>query len=378
MVNLDAKHFLKWVFPWFTHKHLQELSKSSKFSAIVERIATRNEYKPLYKRFVTTQNYHKLSYNSSFYLAMMSIQLKYPQNAIKYLKVSQKRAWSRTAKDKVHFWLYQLTQKEKYLTKLNESKSVNIYTLFAKNKLHTKYGFIKSSIATSNAIKDQTPSPYEWLDIYSHAKKRSSSAMQALYSDHNFSNLTPYAAYFDYKINKNSPSYFLMPYQSEIEDMTLEEQAFINAVAKQESRFIPPSLSYSYAMGVMQLMPFLIKAIAKQRKESVHLTDFFEPKQNIAYARHHLRWLRKAIKHPLFQAYSYNAGYGFTTRLLKKRPLFKGHKYDPYLSMELIINGQARHYGKIVLSNYYIYRILLGAPIKFDNLMKISNAYYGK
>jgi soluble lytic murein transglycosylase len=374
LAHLESETFLSWIFPWFTHKHLKGLSKEKEFSAIIERVAVRSEYKPLYHLLVTTRGYHTLSYKSSFYLAMMAIQLAYPKNALYFLKIAQKRAWSREAKDKITFWLYQLTQEKRYLELLNQSQSVNIYTLFAKKSLNKRYDFIRSSIVTQKQ-KGVFPTPLEWLDIYSHMNVRSTAQKQQLWRDHNYSNMTQYSAYFENKDSSYARSYFLMPYEKELHSLTVEERAYIYAIARQESRFIAPSLSYSYAMGIMQLMPFVSRAIAKNRKERLNIIDMFDTDKNLEYGMAHLKWLRGAIEHPLFQAYAYNAGYGFTTRLLKKRALFRGVKYDPYLSMELIINEQAREYGKHVLCNYYIYRALMKDRIHFDTLMDIKNPF---
>ena len=48
-------------------------------------------------------------------------------------------------------------------------------------------------------------------------------------------------------------------------------KSLIYALGRQESRFIPTSVSSSYAMGTMQIMPFLSKAIAKELKESYNI-----------------------------------------------------------------------------------------------------------
>ena len=136
---------------------------------------------------------------------------------------------------------------------------------------------------------------------------------------------------------------------------TANRKSLIYAIGRQESRFVPTSISSSYAMGVMQIMPFLSKAIAKQLKEPYNIFEQFDAKINLRYANHHLNYLEKKLNHPLYIAYAYNGGIGFTTRLLKTK-LFKKGKYEPYLSMELLPYDETKKYGKKVLTNYFVYQ----------------------
>jgi soluble lytic murein transglycosylase len=70
-------------------------------------------------------------------------------------------------------------------------------------------------------------------------------------------------------------------------------------------------------------------------------------------------YLNKWLYHPLFVAYAYNGGIGFTRKTIRKKHLFKKGKYEPYLSMELIDYEESKEYGKKVLTNYVIYLNLL-------------------
>jgi soluble lytic murein transglycosylase len=107
-------------------------------------------------------------------------------------------------------------------------------------------------------------------------------------------------------------------------------------------------------MGVMQIMPFLSEAIAKELKEPYDILMQFDAKTNIRYANHHLNYLEQRLSNVLFVAYAYNGGIGFTTRMLKSG-LFKKGPYEPFLSMELVAYDESKHYGKKVLLNYLIY-----------------------
>ena len=124
-------------------------------------------------------------------------------------------------------------------------------------------------------------------------------------------------------------------------------------------------------MGTMQIMPFLSKAIAKELKESYNIFDQFDAKTNLRYANHHLNYLERKLDHPLYIAYAYNGGIGFTKRLLKTE-LFKKGKYEPFLSMELLPYDETKKYGKKVLANYFIYNnhINKKKKIKLTSLIK--------
>ncbi|MEA2091792.1 MAG: transglycosylase SLT domain-containing protein, partial [Campylobacterota bacterium] len=136
----------------------------------------------------------------------------------------------------------------------------------------------------------------------------------------------------------------------------------------QESKLIPSALSRSYALGLMQLMPFVADAISKNIKNPVkNYNEMFIPKNNINYALEHLKWMKKSLYHPLFMAYAYNGGMGFFKRHLLKGN-FNSGKYEPFLSMELMSNSESREYGKKVLANYVMYKKVMGEDISIVRL----------
>jgi len=161
-----------------------------------------------------------------------------------------------------------------------------------------------------------------------------------------------------------------MPYRDIMSKLPKKRQALIYAIARQESRFVPAAVSRSFALGMMQFMPFLIDHVAKQKGEKIDYDAIFNPKKAIEYANYHLDYLSKHLYYPLFIAYAYNAGIGFTRKYLRNPKHFRKGPYEPYMSMETMENAQAREYGKKVLANYVIYRMLLGSPIKITTLLK--------
>jgi soluble lytic murein transglycosylase len=161
-----------------------------------------------------------------------------------------------------------------------------------------------------------------------------------------------------------------MPYNEYLETLSSDDKALIYAIMRQESHLIPSAISSSYALGLMQLMPFLVDAISKQCNENVCYNDMFDPKKNIDYALKHLKWMKKSLYHPLFIAYAYNGGMGFLRRYLEKGK-FTNTKYEPFLSMELMSNTQSREYGKKVLANYVMYKKILGEDVSIVYLFDI-------
>ena len=162
-----------------------------------------------------------------------------------------------------------------------------------------------------------------------------------------------------------------MPYRDIVEKYPVTRQALIYAIARQESRFIPASVSRSFALGMMQFMPFLVKHVAKEKGEKIDLDEMFDPKKAIEYANYHLDYLNRYLYHPLFVAYAYNGGIGFTKRLIRQSDYFRKGKFEPYLSMEKMHNVEAREYGKRVLTNYIVYLNKLGKPTRLLPYIKM-------
>ena len=164
--------------------------------------------------------------------------------------------------------------------------------------------------------------------------------------------------------------YYPIPFPEEIKDYSLHKQALMLSIARQESRFLPSVVSTSYALGMMQFMPFVARDIAKKEKlEPFDLDAMFDPRIAYLFANIHLDWLERSLYHPLFVAYAYNGGIGFTKKHLQAGTFLKG-AYEPFWSMEMMQNEESREYGKKVLANYVVYRHLLGEEVSVNNLFE--------
>ncbi len=312
---------------------------------------------------------NKINYNNLLKLGFDNLKSGNENLASTFFKSAIAKAQSRFYKDKAIFWSYLTSRNSRYLTLLANSYDYNIYKLIALDKLHKPYPTPATATINSNAksIIDISD-PIAWARL----KKKIFSKKYNLYALAKEYNSKQSAGYYYYILtvaSKHTKQYFPLLYRDSLSAYPVERQAMILALARQESHFIPASVSRSFALGMMQFMPFLIKHIAKERGEKVSYFDIFNPKVSLSFANTHLNYLYKYIYHPLFIAYAYNAGIGYTRGMLRT-DIFKRGKYEPYLSLEMVDNDQANHYGKKVLANYVIYRTLLGSPVRVTQLLE--------
>ncbi len=283
------------------------------------------------------------------------------QKATDYFNASYVRYNKRWEKDKALFWLYLVSKDRQYLDKLLKSYHINLYTLLAADFTNSRYpkSIITPSIGKSHVRGIDAKNPIDWAKM--KAKMNMPSAdLEELAEDCESQATIGMNTYLKAKACNYTKSYFPMPYRETMKKFSKERQALIYAIARQESRFVPASVSRSFALGMMQFMPFLVKHIAKEKGEYIDLDMMFSPYKSIEYADFHLDYLNKYLYHPLFVAYAYNGGIGFTKRLITKPNYFRAGAFEPYLSMEKMTNTEAREYGKRVLTNYVIYLNKLG------------------
>jgi len=313
-----------------------------------------------------------LDFKSVFHLAVNAIRHKKEDLALVYLEDAFLKAYYRMEKDNILFWQYQLTNDKKYLETLSKSWDVNIYTLYAKDILNESHENIIFNIKqTKEKITDyDLANPFDWLKVLDNSKKMDEKKLSEYESIFTTDETLGHLAFVKERYDRYRKSYFVTPYENYLTNIDAKRKSLIYAIGRQESRFIPTSISSAYAMGTMQIMPFLSRAIAKELKEPYNIFEQFDAKTNLRYANHHLNYLERKLNHPLYIAYAYNGGIGFTKRLLKTK-LFKKGKYEPYLSMELLPYDETKKYGKKVLTNYFVYNNYLNKEnkIKFSTLM---------
>ena len=353
----------------------QELTTHASFNRSISLIKKEN-LKYLAKSFLykITKN-NRLSYDNLFYLGFNALNHGYNSVATKYFSYAIPKGRHREDMDRAIFWKYMANKSKSGLRDLVKSYDINIYTLLARDILKLKYPTTitptlpKAKLVSSRYIK----SPIYWTKLRREIRRSrgDKSALAKLAKKYESYESIGYYTYIKAKASREKDQYFPMPYRDLIHKLPKSRQAILYAIARQESRFIPGAISSSYALGMMQIMPFLVDDLAKKRKEHIDYDDMFDPRTSIKYANEHMNYLTKWLHHPLFIAYAYNAGIGYTRRMLRTPKMFRSSKgHEPYYSLEVLGNSQARRYGKHVMANYVIYMNKLGVNLRVTDLIK--------
>ena len=341
---------------------IEFLMCSLKFDRFVVRVVTDYSLKNL-QRSLFSLSLKRLNSKSAFFLALNAVRYNQKKSAIRYLKTAYAKAKKQRERDKINFWLYLVSGDTLYLKNLLLSMSINIYTLYAHEKTNVEvvnYFNEVDTVAKKSSYNLQNP--FDWLYILDtvHATKRSE-LFRLIRQQYKYEDLAPVQCFvieraYNYKMHG-----YISPYDKYLKKLSKQQKAFFYSLMRQESTYIPSAISRSFAVGLMQLMPFLIDHIAKKKQEKIiSFTQLFDPEKNIQYAKIHLKWLQKVLdENPLFIAYAYNGGYGFFSRYKKSGRFLQG-KYEPFLSMEMMANTQTREYGKRVLANYVMYMKIYG------------------
>lgn len=389
----DAETFL-YVFNRlpnsFVEKHLN-LDYSKEF---LDKLAKKDKFDDFVKFVVFNDNMTKVqnallnidtntsSDISNFYLAMNSIKQRKLDNAKIYLTFSAQNAKKRFEKDQALYWLYLVTNDIKYLAEIiKDSFDTNIYVLSAYELFGREPTNIITSVVTNQKerVFDESD-PFEWLNFLDNYNKTKD--IENATRNLNYKNTENFLVFILERHNNFKFDYFIMPYREYMENKTSDRIATLYAIAKQESNFIPTAISTSYAIGLMQIMPFLAEHIAKDLKLNIGLEDMFKPELSIKFADYHLDHDLKSLKHPLFIAYAYNGGIGFTRKIIKNGLFKNRNRFEPFFSMEMVPYEESRKYGKKVLANYIVYKKLLGESIKpsavLQSAIEFSQNLYGQ
>ncbi|WP_167555485.1 lytic transglycosylase domain-containing protein [Aliarcobacter lanthieri] len=348
---------------------LNNISSHKDFEKFLRTVIYNKNLKTLQKSFDNLNTNKTLTAELQFVLGINAINHNNLLAAKDFFLNSNNIANLREDKDKALFWLYLVTKDNKYLDEISKSLDANLYSLYAKELLGIKVDNIVHKIDLKNE-----PTAYDiydvfsWLEVNQDSRKNLDEQKMINYYNLFSDNSTePHLAFILERYNKFRVQYFITPYEDIIKKYGIYKEILIYSIARQESRFIPSSISFSGAMGIMQIMPFLSKDIAKKLNEDYNIYEQFLPQKNIEYASFHLDSLIKQFDgNPLLIAYAYNGGAGYTRTQLK-RGLFKDkNQFEPFLSMEMISYKETREYGKKVLTNFYIYNNYLNSENKIS------------
>ena len=345
------------------------LASSKKMSQFI-KITTRDKSLDKLHTSILNINPKKLNANSNFMLALHQLKFNNHTAAIQHLEQTYKQAKYAIDKDKASFWLYRVSKDKKHLNNLILSMDINIYTLYAREMMDMDVENYYSSLEIMNSkTKINLQDPFEWDILRSQIKKTPKNELFGLALQYKQKCMLPVQSIIMQKAYAHKMHGYIMPYEEYLMDIPSDDKALIYAIMRQESAFVPSALSRSFALGLMQMMPFLVDAMAKEMKEEIAYDDMFNPEINLKYAIKHIEWMKKSLYHPLFMAYAYNGGMGFLRRHLKTGT-FSNKEYEPYLSMELMSNRESREYGKKVLANYVMYKKILGENVSIIHLFQ--------
>ncbi len=171
----------------------------------------------------------------------------------------------------------------------------------------------------------------------------------------------------------NKYNYPIISTPKYINGRKIPETAFILSIIRQESEFDLSANSHAGAKGLMQLMPYTAKLVAKQAKlpyvRSKLTTD---PEYNINLGSHYIAGL--ILNYDGAYPYAiaaYNAGPNRVKywKRINKDPQKKQINYVDWI--ELIKFRETRNYVQRVLENYNVYRYVLEQrPIKMKDFFK--------
>ncbi len=361
---------------------LSALTQSPVFSQIVYLAVTDPKMDQLQQSLssVTVGDYPA---KTDFFLAMNALKFGNMINALEHLKAAKDHYSAPIDKDKTLFWLYKITQDNGYLTELSQSLDINMYVLYAREllKLPTENYF--TTLPTSDNPNSITGiDPFEWREFSQKIMASSPETIEPLIERCDGEKSVAVQGYILERTYEPYIHNFTMPYDQYMTTLTNDQKALMYALMRQETRLIPGLISRSFALGLMQIMPFNVDTISKVSPlKPTNYFDMLKPQYSIEYSILHLKHLTDKYYNPILVAYGYNAGFGSTKRLLTDGSgRFLPGTYEPFLSMELMGNDENREYGKRVLANYVVYKKVLGEEISiislFDNLTQPGQSDY--
>lgn len=364
-------HYKKTAFPDALPKvKLDALSHFPKFNAFAISIAQNSDLPSFQKALLHVSPHANVSAKALFFLGLNALKQSKEERAKYYFNLSIERATKQEEKDRALFWNFLVSKEDVYLAKLAQSSDINIYSLYALEKLDLPLRNVVSPSLEGTHPSFDITDPFAWPKVMSKVYGMSSDEVEKEAKKFKYANTVAHYSYLMERVSLYQKHYYPIPFPEELQGASIHRQALMLAIARQESRFLPSVVSTSYALGMMQFMPFVARDIAKKEKlEDFELEAMFDPRVAYLFGNIHLDFLEKSLFHPVFIAYAYNGGIGFTKRHLLDGTFREG-AYEPFLSMETMINEESREYGKKVLANYVVYRHLLGESVSIKNLFE--------
>ena len=171
----------------------------------------------------------------------------------------------------------------------------------------------------------------------------------------------------------NKFNYPIINTPREINGKSMPSQEIILAITRQESEFDPKANSYAGAKGMMQLMTYTAKLVAKQMKVGYSKSKLTsDPEYNIKLGTYYFNSLLNEYReiYP-FAIAAYNAGPKRVRNWRRSNGDPSKGKIDYVNWIELIRFEETRNYVQRVLENANVYRYMLsGKPIELENYLR--------
>lgn len=302
-----------------------------------------------------------------------------------YFEGASKNASFKLMRDKANFWRYKIAQSlgdlaksDEILRQLAQSTHFNLYSLYAVKKLNAKPKFYiideKNEIFADMKGEAKAPlniaNPFEWQKIRAEiVGVKDKDALINVAKLFYYKDSAPHLVFVLNRYFNYQKSFFIKPYKDKME---FDDENLVYAVARQESAFVPAVISRSYALGMMQIMPFNVESFAKALgAKNITYESMFDARTSLKFGDYYLAHLKKEFSHPLFVSYAYNGGPTFIRAFLKDAQNFSAkNPLDPWLSMEFIPFEESRFYAFSVMANYIIYREIEGERVDMDEFFK--------
>ncbi|OHD85291.1 MAG: hypothetical protein A3I60_05880 [Sulfuricurvum sp. RIFCSPLOWO2_02_FULL_43_45] len=316
-----------------------------------------------------------------FYLGINALKYKRSDNALYHLKEAKRQALSPIERDKNNFWIYRINGDETILNELANGLDINMYTLWAKERVGKVAENYFTTLPTPDKGGFKGDNPFEWNALHKELVATPPEKLYEIIERYDGEDSLAVQAYMIERIYQPYIHNYTMPYDQYMNTIKTDQKAMLYALMRQETRLIPGLISRSFALGLMQIMPFNVDSISKIHPMKIKsYDDMFNPQYSIAYSIEHMKHIEATLYNPVLMAYAYNGGIGFTKRLLLSGAYFNPGEHEPFMSMELVGNAESREYGKRVLANYVIYKNILGEKVSiaaiFDTLTQPSLSDY--
>ena len=391
MLNSDAATFAALYNALRDNQRLQIINQNIKPQAL-KKLADENNksFNNMLQKIIVTHDNSYAKFKKSligakimgadsytlFLLGLNEILHQKPKAALEYFRLSSKNAPTTMQKNRALFWEYSISHDNKVLENLASSTNVDLYTIYANQKLGVKPSY--EVVTDLGKLSPKKPDfdikdPFQWQLLKDNLSQvKSDKDLEELSKHFTYEDTSAHLAYVLNQLNKFKIHYFITPFSDKLKWKSDHEKAFTYAIAKQESTLLPALVSTSYALGMMQIMPFNVEPFAKSlKRDNITLEDMFNPVTALEFGTFYLNDLGREFKHPLFVSYAYNGGPGFLRRTLKTKKFFlKNRNYEPWLSMELIPYKESRDYGFRVLANYIVYQESFGNTINLEEYLK--------